>query len=194
MSERPEAPVLRLFPKALEAFGHHVRLITPHQWPAATPCSEWSVRDLVNHLTAEQLWVPELLMGSTVAEVGARFDGDVLDENPAAFWQNAAEAAEEAFRVPGAADVTVHLSFGDVPATSYCAQLIADAVVHTWDLARGLDADPGLSDELVDFALTEIDSWGDLATTGLFAPALPVPDGASTLTRLLALTGRGVGP
>ncbi|MFC9331626.1 TIGR03086 family metal-binding protein [Kitasatospora sp. NPDC057015] len=191
MSDRPEQPpVLRLFPKALEAFGRHVRLITPHQWPAPTPCSEWSVRDLVNHLTAEQLWAPELLMGATVAEVGTRFDGDVLDDDPAAFWQNAAEAAEEAFAVPGVADVTVHLSYGDVGALDYCAQLTADAVVHTWDLARGLRADPGLPGELVDFALAEIGRWGDLSATGLFAPALPVPEGASPLARLLALTGR----
>ncbi|MFC8452617.1 TIGR03086 family metal-binding protein [Kitasatospora sp. NPDC057223] len=191
MSERRETQVLSLYPQALDAFGHLVRRVAPHQWAAPTPCTEWAVRDVVNHLTAEQLWVPELLMGSTVAEVGGRFDGDVLDEDPGGAWQAAADAAKEAFLVPGAEDVTVHLSYGDVPALAYCDQMTVDAVVHTWDLARGISADPGLSPELVDFALAEVSGYGEgLAASGLFAPPVEVPADASALTRLLGLTGR----
>ena len=200
MSERPEAhpaatSAAALYPQALAAFGRQVRRVAPHQWAAPTPCTDWSVRDLVNHVTVEQLWVPELLMGATVAEVGGRFDGDVLDDDPAAFWQTAADAAQEAFGVPGAADVTVHLSYGDVGAPIYCAQLLADTVVHTWDLARAIGADPALAPELVDFALGEVTGHGeDLAASGLFGPPVPTPDDVTPLTRLLGLTGRREGP
>ncbi len=191
MSERRETQVLSLYPQALDTFGRLVHLVAPHQWAAPTPCSEWSVRDLVNHLTVEQLWVPELLMGSTVAEVGGRFDGDMLGDDPGGAWRAAADAAREAFRVPGAEDLTVHLSYGDVAAVAYCDQMTTDAVVHSWDLAKGIGADPGLSAELVDFALAEMSGYGEgLAASGLFAPPVKVPADASPLTRLLGIAGR----
>ncbi|MEU6232907.1 TIGR03086 family metal-binding protein [Kitasatospora sp. NPDC047058] len=178
------------FAEALDAFGERVRLVTPAQWDAPTPCADWSVRDLVNHLTAEQLWVPELLMGSTVADVGSRFDGDVLGTDPAATWTAAAEAARTAFEAPGATALTVHLSFGDVSGQYYLDQLTADAIVHTWDLAEGIRRRTRLPTGLVEFALGEYEGYGDLSGSGLFDPPVAVPDDAGPQTRMLALTGR----
>ncbi|WP_406196943.1 TIGR03086 family metal-binding protein [Kitasatospora sp. NBC_01560] len=178
------------YAEALAAFGERVRLVAPGQWDAPTPCTDWSVRDLVNHLTSEQLWAPELLMGSTVSEVGGRFDGDVLGTDPVAAWTAAAEAARTAFEVPGAAGLTVHLSFGDVSGQYYLDQLTTDAVVHTWDLAEGIGHRARLPEALVRFALGEIAGYGDLSGSGLFDPPLPVADDAEPQARLLALTGR----
>ncbi|MFE2106026.1 TIGR03086 family metal-binding protein [Kitasatospora sp. NPDC059463] len=175
---------------ALTAFTERVRLITPDQWDAPTPCADWTVRDLVNHLTGEQLWVPELLMGSTIGEVGARFDGDVLGDDPVGAWTAASAAARDAFAVPGSTDLTVHLSFGDVSGQYYLDQLTADAVVHAWDLAEGIGRLTRLPDGLVDFALDEYTGYGDLSGSGLFDPPLPVADDAGPQTRMLALTGR----
>ncbi|MER7756157.1 TIGR03086 family metal-binding protein [Kitasatospora sp. NPDC097643] len=178
------------YAEALAAFDERVRLIAPGQWGDTTPCADWSVRDLVNHITGEQLWVPELLMGATISEVGGRFDGDVLGDDPIAAWTSAAEAARTAFAVPGATELTVHLSFGDVSGQSYLDQLTADLVVHAWDLAEGIRQHTRLPDELVDYALGEVGGYGDLSASGLFDPPLPVPADASPQTRLLALTGR----
>lgn len=137
-----EREVLRLHAEALASFGRRAHLVAANQWSAPTPCSDWTVRDLVNHLTAEQLWVPELLTGSTVAEVGGRLDGDVLGEDPAGAWSTAAARAREAFTVPGALELTVHLSYGDRSALAYCAEMTVDATVHTWDLARATGGTP----------------------------------------------------
>ncbi|MER5355401.1 TIGR03086 family metal-binding protein [Kitasatospora sp. NPDC002551] len=183
-----------LYPEALAAFTERVRLVTPDQWDAPTPCADWTVRDLVNHLTGEQLWVPELLMGATIAEVGGRFDGDVLGDDPVGAWSAAADAARGAFAVPGAADLTVHLSFGDVSGQYYLDQLTADAVVHTWDLAEGTGRLTRLPEGLVDFALAEYTGYGDLSGSGLFDPPLPVAEDADAQTRMLALTGRRYRP
>ncbi|MFE6869339.1 TIGR03086 family metal-binding protein [Kitasatospora sp. NPDC057692] len=176
--------------EALAAFTERVRLITPGQWDAPTPCTDWTVRELVNHLTSEQLWVPELLMGATIGEVGTRFDGDVLGDDPVGVWTAAANAARDAFAVPGATELTVHLSYGDVSGQYYLDQLTSDAIVHAWDLAEGIDRLTRLPEVLVDYALAEYAGYGDLAGTGLFDPPLPVPDDASPQTRMLALTGR----
>ncbi|MEU9047190.1 MULTISPECIES: TIGR03086 family metal-binding protein [unclassified Kitasatospora] len=178
------------YPEALAAFDERVRLITPDQWDSPTPCADWSVRDLVNHLTGEQLWVPELLMGATIAEVGGRFDGDVLGDDPVAAWTDAAEAARQAWAVPGATELTVHLSFGDLSGQYYLDQLTTDLTIHTWDLAEGIGRRTRLPAELVDFTLGEISGYGDLSGSGLFDPPLPVTEDASPQTHMLALTGR----
>ncbi|WP_256987976.1 TIGR03086 family metal-binding protein [Streptomyces sp. BR123] len=177
---------------ALRLFGERVRAVADDQWGAPTPCTEWTVRDLVNHVTGEQLWIPPLVTeGSTVADVGDRFAGDVLGEDPVAAWEQAADAAHAAFAAPGALERTVALSYGPAKAAAYCAELTADCVVHTWDLARGIGADDRLPGDLVEFSLKEVMPYADgLAAGGMFAPPLEIPPGADAQTRLLALVGR----
>jgi uncharacterized protein (TIGR03086 family) len=118
-------------------------------WSAATPCAEWDVRALVNHVGGEELWTVPLLEGRTIAEVGDRFDGDVLGAEPKQAFDSAAKAALVAFEEPGAAERTVHLSFGDTPSSEYAMQLIADHVIHGWDLAVATGNDAQIDDGLV---------------------------------------------
>lgn len=188
------AEAVRLYAKALAHFGRRVFQVEADQWSQPTPCTEWSVRDVVNHVTAEQLWVPALLGGATVGEVGDRFDGDVLGTDPAAAWSAAAAAACDAFAEDGAMDGTVHLSYGDSSALAYCRQLTGDTVVHAWDVSRAIGASPRIADDLVAAALDEVTPYADgLADTGLFAPQLETAPGSSRQTRLLALVGRPSG-
>ncbi|UQX03860.1 TIGR03086 family metal-binding protein [Streptomyces sp. RerS4] len=177
---------------ALRLFGEHVRAVADDQWDAPTPCTEWTVRDLVNHVTGEQLWVPPLIAeGRTVEELGDELSGDVLGADPVAAWEKAAAAARAAFAVPGALERTVTLSYGPTRGAAYCAELTADCVVHAWDLARGIGADDRLPDGLVEFALKEVMPYADgLAASGMFAEPLDIPAGANAQTRLLALVGR----
>ncbi|MDX3517145.1 TIGR03086 family metal-binding protein [Streptomyces scabiei] len=177
---------------AQDVFGARVHAVREDQWGADTPCAAWSVRDLVNHLVSEQLWVPCLVRdGCMIEEVGDTFEGDLLGTDPAASWETAARSAREAFAAPGALDRTVHLSSGETPAVAYCGQMVADLVVHAWDLARAIGADERLPDALVSFATDEITPYaGELAKTGLFEAAVPPPAGADAQTRLLCLLGR----
>ncbi|WP_351222791.1 TIGR03086 family metal-binding protein [Streptomyces sp. NPDC002133] len=178
--------------EALALFTDRVHAVRPDQWEAPTPCTEWSVRDLVNHLTAEQLWVSPLVgEGRTMADVGDAFDGDVLGEHPAVTWDCAASAAKAAFNEPGALERTVELSYGESTVAAYCAQMVADATVHAWDLSRAIGADEALPGALVDFTEREVAPYAaGLAKSGLFAPAVTPPAGAGVQTQLLCLLGR----
>jgi uncharacterized protein (TIGR03083 family) len=49
------------FRRASEGFVDRARKIGPEQWSGPTPCTEWDVRTLVNHVAGEYLWVPEML-------------------------------------------------------------------------------------------------------------------------------------
>src|SRR5438876_32425 len=72
--------------RSVEEFSARVSQIRDDQWEAGTPDTEWNVRDLVNHVLAENLWAPPLLAGSTISDVGDRFDGDVLGPDPKGSW------------------------------------------------------------------------------------------------------------
>lgn len=176
---------------ALAEFDRRVELIRPEQWHDPTPCAEWDVRALVDHLVTEQLWVPPLLDGATIADLGDRFDGDRLGDDPVAAWKSAAAAAREAFAAPGALHRPVELSYGRRPADGYCQEMTLDLAVHAWDLARGIGADDHLDEELVRGVLRFVQPQAEqLAGTGLFAAPVEVSDDADPQTRLLALLGR----
>lgn len=176
---------------ALHHFDLRVHAIHPTRWSSPTPDTDWTVRDLVNHLVSEQLWVPPLLAGSTIAEVGDAFDGDVLGTDPVATWTAASTAARAAWTEPGAVDRTVQLSFGPTPARVYLGQMVFDLTVHAWDLARAIGADENLPNDLVSFVLES--SREEIAKAqgiGLFQPPVETDRCADDLTELLALTGR----
>lgn len=188
----PRNPLLARHAEALDLFTERVHAIRPDQWDDPTPCTEWTVRDLVNHLAVEQMWVPPLVRdGGTTAEQGEAFEGDLLGEDPVATWDEAAAAAREAFAAPGALERTVDLSFGETPATHYCTQMTADATVHAWDLSRAIGADERLPKALVDFSVREVAPYAaELEKSGLFAAAVEPPPDADAQTKLLALLGR----
>ncbi|KDN81252.1 TIGR03086 family metal-binding protein [Kitasatospora cheerisanensis] len=183
--------LLALHGRALDRFGRLVRAVPDDGWQAPTPCTDWTVRQLVGHLTSEQLWVPDLLGGATVAEVGDRYDGDVLGDDPVAAWTAAADAARAAFAEPGALRRTVDLSYGRRRADGYAREMTVDAIVHAWDLAQGIGADARIDPAAANFALDELGPQsGALASSGLFADAVPVPADAPPGDRLLGLVGR----
>ena len=180
-----------LFQRATEGFGRYVHSIGEGQWHDPTPCTDWDVRMLVNHVTVEQLWVPPLVQGSSVVDVGSRFDGDQLEDDPLATWVEAVNASLAAFGASGALEDTVSLSSGEKATAEYCWEMTTDALIHSWDLARGIGADETLDAELVDLVYERTLPVAEhLHETGLFAPPVPVPGDATLQTKLLAIFGR----
>ncbi|MGH3607998.1 MAG: TIGR03086 family metal-binding protein [Pseudonocardiaceae bacterium] len=179
------------FVRGVAEFDRRVRSVRAEQWGNSTPCTEWDVRALVNHVATEQLWAPLLLDGATTEDIGDRFDGDHLGDDPVAAWASAAAATLEAFAAPGALRRSVELSYGRRPAQGYCQEMTMDLTVHAWDLARGIEADERLDPELVSDVLAFVEPQIEqLAGSGLFAPPVAVSDAADAQTRLLALLGR----
>ncbi|MDQ3898247.1 MAG: TIGR03086 family metal-binding protein [Actinomycetota bacterium] len=180
-----------LFGKAVDEFGRRVHAVADGQWTAPTPDDEWDVRALVNHLVVEDLWAPPLLDGRTLAEVGDRFDGDQLGDDPVATWQRASAAAVSAVGRPGVLDGIVHVSFGDILGREYVSQLTCDHLIHGWDLARATGSDERLDAGLVDFALDYLEPQADAwRGAGVFGARVDLPAGADPQSQLLALTGR----
>ncbi len=144
-----------LYLRTVDTWTDRVRSVTPDQWERPTPCREWSVRELTNHVVGEDLWTAPLMEGQTIGEVGDRFDGDVLGGDPLAKALAAAEEARASVQSLLPTNGRVHLSYGDESMDEYIHQLAADHLVHSWDLAAAVGADPRLDPELV----AEVASW-----------------------------------
>ena len=181
---------LSSYQRAAQACDVLVGKVAAEQWEARTPCPDWNVRELVNHLASENRWMPPLLAGLTVADVGSQLDGDLLGTDPVGAWGSARAAAEAAaIATPRAG--TVHVSFGDVPVEEYLWQLAADHLVHSWDLAAALGLDLGLETDLV----SNVIQWftaheSGYRDAGAIGPRVPVENDAGPQTRLLAMFGR----
>jgi uncharacterized protein (TIGR03086 family) len=183
--------IVELFGRACGEFDRRVTMVQPDQWDHFTPCSDWDVRALVNHVTVEDLWVPPLLKGSTIEQVGDRFDGDQLGDDPQASWRQAYTEATEAAASLESVDSAVHVSRGDIPARDYLMEVAADNLVHSWDLAIAVGADSGLDAELVgvvaDWFVGMEESF---RASGAIGERPSVADDADAQTRLLAMYGR----
>jgi uncharacterized protein (TIGR03086 family) len=184
-----EHDVVEMHRRAVHAFGERVNGVAETAWRQPTPCREWDVRALVDHLVVENLWIPPLLAGKRIDEVTGIPDGDVLGDDPLRAWDaSAAEALAAAAQTP--LDATTHLSFGDVPVAEYLWQLTVDALVHAWDLARATGQDETFDAGLV-AACAE---WfggveDDYRSAGVIGPAVE-SDSDDPLVRLVGRLGR----
>lgn len=146
--------VVELHRRAGEEFVRQVAAVQPGQWDDPTPCADWNVRELVNHVVGEDRWTVPMMAGQTIEDVGDSLDGDLLGDDPATAAAHAARAAQASIAGPVASGATVHLSYGEEDATEYVCQLTADHLVHGWDLAVAIGSRPELDPEVVDAVAT----------------------------------------
>jgi uncharacterized protein (TIGR03086 family) len=178
------------YARGVATFDAGIRQVRSDQWTNATPCAEWDVRALVNHVVGEDRWVPPLVAGLTIAEVGDALAGDLLGDDPPFAWDRARQEAEEAVSA-APDDQTVALSAGPTPLAEYLWQLAADHLIHAWDLATAIGVDLVFDDDLAAAVEDWFTTWEDrYRLVGAVGPRLAVPDGASRQHRLLAAFGR----
>ncbi|WP_083750771.1 TIGR03086 family metal-binding protein [Kribbella sp. ALI-6-A] len=180
--------VVEMHRRAGAEFVRQVEAVGPDQWSAPTPCADWDVRALVNHVVGEERWAVPLLAGRTIADVGDALDGDLLGDDPAAA---AAQAAMDAQAATADPVPTVHLSYGDEDTTEYLRQLVADQLIHGWDLAVAIGSTPRMDPEVVD----EVARWfeqREAAYRDGGAIGARVPSGPDPVPRLLGAFGRDV--
>lgn len=177
-----------------------VARISDEQWAMPMPDSfamrrtdhTPTLREIINYHALDDAWVPDMLAGRTMDEVGRnRFDGDLLGDDPrdafAAIVEKACSAAQELDDL----ERVVHCSFGDFPAREYLWQINGFRGLRAHDLARVIGLDPDLPDELVQGLWEEISPHAEeWRAIGVFPPAVEVSEDAPLQDRLLGLTGR----
>jgi uncharacterized protein (TIGR03086 family) len=164
---------------ALERTGRLIAGIRDDQWHDPTPCSDWDVRTLVNHLIKGN--------ASLVAALG---DGEVSTAD----YKEVGDRLVAAFRQPGALDRLVTVPFGTVPGTFALHLRLTELVVHGWDIARATGQQTDFPEDLVEEELRFSERAVDRVPPDRkpFQPPRPAPESASTIERLAALLGRDV--
>jgi len=179
-----------LFEKALQQATRCIRAIKADQLGNSTPCTDWSLKELLNHMVYELLWMPEIIAGKTINEVGDRYEGDVTGHDYLAAWERAAEAALDAVR-PADLGATAHVSYGDIPLGLYITEAGSDMFIHGWDVGQAIQCtvllDNSVAQALYSHWLPKVE---DLAKSGQFGSTLKVADDATIQTKLLGLLGR----
>lgn len=180
---------LEAFERASDRFGATLEEVRDDLWLVPTPCEEWNVRALVNHVVRADRVVPHYLRGVPYDDVPV--PEDVLGDDPLAAWKESRDLALDAFRAEGALQALVHHELSDINGELLLFFRFSDHLLHTWDLARAIGADEELDPELTQMCFERTMPFADyVASTGRFAQRVVVADDADVQTKLLALHGR----
>ncbi|MFC7380919.1 TIGR03086 family metal-binding protein [Sphaerisporangium rhizosphaerae] len=192
--------IIDRFVLASAEFERRLRAVRPEQWRLPTPCTDWSVRQLVAHMAGGNLNYVGLLRGGTKEEFLRLREADVLGDDPVAAYIRSVGECAGAFARQGALDRVLDYPLGQVTGGQALAVRTADTVIHTWDLARSVETDDVLDAGLVawvDDHLAEIYAGlaetpvSDHTTHRFFAAPDGAPDPtASRQARLLNIMGR----
>ena len=184
-----------LLERAAEHFGDLLASVTDDDWSGPTPCDEWDVGDLIDHVIGGNRFTVEILAGATaddaITSVVASFEGGTPDR--AAAFRSSADRQVAAISEPGALDRMCHHPSGDYPGEVILGFRLGDLVLHGWDLARAIGADERIDPELVEAVWAEMEPRAHLlAATGRFGEGHSgtVAEDASLQDRLLDLAGR----
>ncbi|HSW80479.1 MAG TPA: TIGR03086 family metal-binding protein [Candidatus Saccharimonadales bacterium] len=179
-----------LFKEGLKEADGCVMLVENDQLSNDTPCSEWDLRALLNHMINEISWIPDLLAGKTIKEVGDKYDGDLVGDDPRKSWKNAADKALKAVE-SAKHDAKVHLSYGDVTADHYIREVGSDLLIHGWDVGQAIKCsvvfDTDVAQAIQEFLAPHADEY---RASGLIGEEIPTQESDSLHVKLLAFYGR----
>jgi len=182
------AGIIDRYARASAEFEPLLRAV--RDWTAPTPCTEWDVRALVNHMARGNLNYALLAGGGTAEEFLRLRDADALGADPVGAFTESVRTCTGAFTRPGTLDRTLDYPLGRIPGAQALAVRTADSVIHTWDLARAIGADDTLDGDLVAWVDDRLDDiYAGLAVSRFFARPAGEP-GPTRQDRLLFRMGR----
>ncbi|WP_407555161.1 TIGR03086 family metal-binding protein [Streptomyces sp. Pv4-95] len=171
-----------------------VARVTPADLDRATPCAGWTLRDLLAHMTAQHYGFAAAARGESGLEPWRPRTGE---HDPVSAYRCSAERVLAAFAEAGVLDGHFRLPEIDAERSFRAARAIGfhlvDYVVHSWDVARSLDATVDFGPRLLDAALAVARAVPDgpsrTAPAAAFAPRIPHSHG-TPLEEILTLLGR----
>lgn len=168
-------------------FLARAREVPARGWDRPAPCEGWVARDVVRHLVE---WVPSMVLAGPGLPLPEVPD---VERDPVGAWEAVSDAIQKALDDPETAARQFDMRIGRYTVRDAVATFVlADVLIHTWDLARAVGLDETLDPVEVRRALQGMSSVDPevLVGSGQYGPAVAVPDEADEQTRLIALTGR----
>ncbi len=180
--------------RANAEFESRLRQVATEDWARSTPCPEWDVRGLVNHVLLGTRMSVQILAGVPVDEVIGALDDDLMtDTDPVESFRAFADEMVAGFSGPGGLDGIVDHPAGQFPRSVFVGFRVADAAVHAWDLATAVGGDVELDAELVRWLWEDAQPRREmLRASGMFGDSASgdIPEDAPLQLRYLDLMGR----
>jgi uncharacterized protein (TIGR03086 family) len=157
-------------------FSQRLAAVRPEQWALPSPCSEWDVRQLVDHAVGVQ----------------ARFGGMLGLTATTVAWDTLRPALSARFSAPGTLEMSVDMpGLGRFSGAQVVEICVNDLLIHTWDLARSVGGDEALPEPLAAACLAWLETLPEeVLRGGRYADAQPIPEGSGAQARMLAFAGR----
>jgi uncharacterized protein (TIGR03086 family) len=173
--------------RAQDVFSGVLANVQPGQMDAPTPCEEWAVRDLIEHLIGGNERVP--------IRAGLRSEPAPRPADLHEAHRLTAEEAQAIFAAPDGMTRIFELSIGQVPGSAFIRMRTADALVHAWDLAKATGQPTDLDPELAAYQLaaSRPQLTGALRGPGnFFGYVQPCDEDRPPADQLAAFLGRSV--
>ncbi len=157
--------------------------VKPEQMNDATPCTEWNVKALMDHIVGGTGFVHSVLAGT---EPSAPASGD-----PVAAYDAGVASVVGAASKPGLLEANLTTPFGEMPGGQFLMSGFMDTLVHGWDLAKATGQETALDPKLVEVCYAAFLGHTDgLRAGGAITSEVPVSESASTQDKLLGILGR----
>ncbi len=177
---------------ALDMTGHIVHGIRDGQWDNPTPCTDWTVSDVLDHTVGGiRTFAAEL----TNTAARADHDSDLLGADAVAAYDLAARTDRDAWSDPTALNGTITISLGTLPAPTAAAIHLTEIVVHGVDIAVAAGQTNRIDEELCTALLALMADMGGVdpyRQPGIFGPAIDTPRHQVPHIRLMNFLGRRV--
>lgn len=198
MTTEPEMPdPVEMLRKSTLRVKEVVAGVEQSQAQDPTPCSEWDVRGLLNHLIGVLEFTAGCIAGNPPNIRPAEADSSYIEETDVAVlieaYHTVLDRVLQSAREPGALDRIVSTPyFGEMPVNQIFAGTTMDQFIHGWDLAKATGQDTALDAGLVEFAYGMLSSgFADMGReAGFIGPEIAVSDDAGLQDRLIAHMGR----
>ncbi len=165
-----------------------VKGIKPDQMGDQTPCAEFKVKDLLNHLIGGL----EMLRTAATGGKATAPEGNVVGDNPAAQYDEGRTKLLDALKSdPEVLSKTWSMPFGEMPGAMMAGIAFMEHVTHAWDVRKATGQSTDLPEDLVNETMELVKPMDAmLRMPGVCGPAVEVPDSASPSDKLAAFMGR----
>jgi uncharacterized protein (TIGR03086 family) len=177
------------FDRAVAVADSVIAAVKQDQLGDPTPCTEWSVRQLINHVATGSLMFVSMVTG------GPRPDRnqDQLGDDPLGAFRATVRDLRAAFSAEGALDRIYPTPFGDGPGAVLVNMRVIEMSIHAWDIAKATGQSTDLDPELAEWGLRSLRDAVPADRAGSpFGTEQPAPEGATAADRLAAFAGRAV--
>ncbi|MFC3384607.1 TIGR03086 family metal-binding protein [Couchioplanes azureus] len=167
--------------------------VTDEHLTAPTPCPEWSVGDLLDHLMG-LCWAFTQAAQKKTDAVTASPPPPPSAANLSPHWRSrlpvVLEDLSTAWKQPTAWEGTAQAGGVTMPAAAMGTVAINELVMHGWDLARATGQEYAVDPRILEHLIEFLSQGPEEGTPGLFGPVIDTDDEATLLDHAVALAGR----